>query len=103
LIALIAAACLGGAATAQTQNSGTGNTGKPTQGQSTANSGEQNAAAMQNNSNAQNTATARTAKDRKAQPAKGGKVDCNEAHTDGHATTPDHKRADCDTNTRLKR
>lgn len=108
LIALIAVACMSTAAVAQStdpqsQTSGTSNTGTPTKGQSNANSGEQNATAMQNNSNAQNNPQGKTAKDRKAHKNSKNKADCNDAHTDGHATTPATARADCDNTTKVQR
>ncbi|WP_432379174.1 hypothetical protein [Duganella sp. P38] len=102
LIAMIAAACLSTAAMAQTQTSGTTNTGTPTQGQSNATSGEQQATTMQNNSNRQNTAPVDTAKDRKQSQRDKNKVDCNTAHTDGGATAPAHAPCE-DKNVKSKR
>lgn len=97
LIAFFAAATLSVAAIAQTQSSGTSNTGTPTQGQSNATSGEQNATTMQNNSNRQNNKMGQTAKDRKAAKNSKNKADCNQAHTDGNATAPAHApRAGCE-------
>jgi hypothetical protein len=109
---MIAAMCISASVFAQTQptgkpaTSGTSNTGTPTAGQSTTTSGEQNATTMQNNSNTQNTATSRSAQrkgDKSMQQSKGS-VDCNQGHTDGHATAPTHSAsaaADCD-NTKTK-
>ncbi|MYM27399.1 hypothetical protein SAMN05192549_10128 [Duganella sacchari] len=103
-IACIATLCLSSAAIAQTQPSGTSNTGTPTKGQSMANSGEQNATTMQNNSNMQNTAPAKNAKHSKMKKSDRTKMDCNQAHTDGNSTTPaDTVRADCDNTTKTQR
>jgi len=88
LTALIAAMCLSASVMAQTQSSGTSNTGTPTAGQSNATSGEQNASGMQNNSNIQKmpqnnkAAQGKTGKSNKTK-----KADCTTAHTDGHSTT----------------
>lgn len=89
LTVLIAAMCLSASVMAQTQTSGTSNTGTPTAGQSNANSGEQNATTMQNNSNMQTMPQKNKAmqgKNNKSNKMK--KTDCTTAHTDGHATTP---------------
>jgi len=86
--ALIAAMCLSTAVMAQTQTSGTSNTGTPTAGQSAATSGEQNATGMQNNSNMQNMPQKDKAmKNKGNKSAKTKKADCTTAHTDGHSTT----------------
>jgi hypothetical protein len=107
LIALIAAACMSSVAVAQTtgsqgQTSGTGKNSTQTADRNAANSGEQNSAAMQNNGNAQNTMQGKTSKDRKAHRNSKNKADCNEAHTDGNATTPATARADCDNTTKTQ-
>lgn len=109
LTALIAAMCLSASVMAQTQSSGTSNTGTPTAGQSTTNSGEQNATGMQNNSNAQSLPQKDKATQGKStKTAKGKKADCANAHTDGHSSTPataaDSQMAsvDCD-NTKVRR
>lgn len=111
LTVLIAATCMSASVFAQTQptgkpaTSGTSNTGTPTVGQSTSNSGEQNATTMQNNSNTQNTATPRNAQRKADKPMQQSKTgaDCNQAHTDGHATAPSHSATasaeGCDTKT----
>jgi hypothetical protein len=88
LTVLIAAMCLSAGVMAQTQSSGTSNTGTPTAGQSNATSGEQNATGMQNNSNRQNLPQKNKAAQGKADKSgKTKKADCVTAHTDGHATT----------------
>jgi len=88
LTALIAAMCLSASVMAQTQPSGTSNTGTPTAGQSNANSGEQNATGMQNNSNMQKLPQKNKAAQGKANKSdKTKKADCTTAHTDGHSTT----------------
>lgn len=105
-IALIAAACMSSIAVAQTtgtqgQTTGTGTTGtnttQPTD-RNAANSGEQNSATMQNNS----TKQSKSSKDRRAHKNNKTKADCNDAHTDGNATTPATARADCDNTTKTQ-
>lgn len=89
LTVLIAAMFLSAGVMAQTQSSGTSNTGTPTAGQSNTNSGEQNATGMQNNSNMQNMPQKdRAAQGKTSKSNKTKKADCTTAHTDGHSTTP---------------
>ena len=109
LTALIAMMCLSASVMAQTQSSGTSNTGTPTAGQSTSNSGEQNATGMQNNSNSQNLPQKnKAAQGKSSKTAKAKKADCASAHTDGHSSTPataadsQMATADCD-NTTIRR
>lgn len=94
LTVLIAAMCMSASVFAQTQapskptTSGTSNTGTPAVGESTSTSGEQNATTMQNNSNAQNTTMPDKARNGKMNKSSKSNMDCNNAHTDGHASSP---------------
>jgi hypothetical protein len=94
LTVLIAAMCMSAGVFAQTQapskptTSGTTNTGTPAVGESTNNSGEQNSTAMQNNSNTQNTTMPNKARNGKMNKSSKSNMDCNDAHTDGHASSP---------------
>lgn len=114
LTVLIAAMCMSASVFAQTQapskptTSGTSNTGTPAVGESTSNSGEQNATGMQNNSNAQNTTMPNKARNGKMSKSSKSNADCNDAHTDGHATAPTATgtataSANCDNTSRTKR